>query len=142
MKLITLPLLLASTWFLHFESDFSTNHRKHPELGPMITFDTTLFDYGIIPYAASGSCTFTFTNTGDAPLIIETFRTSCGCLVPYWEKEPVLPGHTGKVGLKYDTRRPGPFQKTATLQCNATNAPVVLLRIKGTVLADTHGNGQ
>ena len=36
----------------------------------------------------------------------------------------------------------GPFQKTATLQSNATNAPMVLLRIKGTVLADTHGNGQ
>jgi Protein of unknown function (DUF1573) len=140
MKLITLPLLLASTWLLHFESDFSTNHRKHPEFGPMIAFDTTLFDFGTIPYAGNGSCTFTFTNTGDAPLIIETFRTSCGCLVPYWDQEPVLPGQKGKARLKYDTRRAGPFQKTATLQSNATNAPMVLLRIKGTVLADTTAN--
>ncbi len=111
-----------------------------PEPGPMIAFDTTLFDYGTIPYAANGTCSFTFTNTGDAPLIIETFQSSCGCLVPSWDKEPVLPGHTGNVRLKYDTRRAGPCQKTATLRSNATNTPVVLLRIKGTVLADSRSN--
>lgn len=134
-----LPFLITGLSAL-LASDKVWSPPVESEHGPMITFDTTLFDYGTIPYAGNGSCSFTFTNSGDAPLIIESFRTSCGCLVPYWDQEPVLPGQKGKVRLKYDTRRAGPFQKTATLQTNATNAPMVLLRIKGTVLADTTTN--
>lgn len=107
------------------------------ETGPQIHFDTLVFDYGAIPFGGDGRCAFRFTNTGDAPLIIETFQSSCGCLVPYWEKEPVMPGKNGSVGLKYDTHRAGPINKSATLKSNAINAPVVVLRIKGTVLPDT-----
>lgn len=107
------------------------------ETGPQIHFDTLVFDYGAIPYGGDGRCSFRFTNTGDAPLIIDSFRSSCGCLVPTWDKEPVMPGGTGIVRLKYDTYRQGPINKSATLTSNAINAPVVVLRIKGTVLADT-----
>jgi hypothetical protein len=139
MNFYVLPFLITGLSAL-LASDKVWSPRVEPERGPMITFDTTLFDFGTIPYAGNGSCSFTFTNPGDAPLIIESFRTSCGCLVPYWDQEPVLPGQKGKVRLKYDTRRAGPFQKTATLLSNATNAPMVLLRIKGTVLADTTAN--
>jgi hypothetical protein len=139
MKLYVLPFLITGLSAL-LSSEKVWSPPVESERGPMITFDTTLFDFGTIPYAGNGSCSFTFTNSGDAPLIIESFRTSCGCLVPYWDQEPVLPGQKGKVRLKYDTRRAGPFQKTATLLSNATNAPMVLLRIKGTVLADTTAN--
>lgn len=107
------------------------------ETGPQIHFDTLVHDFGAIPYGGNGSCSFRFTNTGDAPLIIETFQSSCGCLVPYWEKEPLMPGKSGSVGLKYDTYRAGPINKSATLKSNAVNTPVVVLRIKGTVLADS-----
>ncbi|MGV3637172.1 MAG: DUF1573 domain-containing protein [Flavobacteriales bacterium] len=136
MNLTTTPFLLAGACALMC-GDKLDSPPTEPELGPMIAFDTTLFDFGTIPFAANGTCSFPFTNTGDAPLIIETFQSSCGCLVPDWDPEPVLPGHKGNVRLKYDTRRAGPFQKTATLRCNASNTPVVLLRIKGTVLAST-----
>jgi hypothetical protein len=139
MNLYVLPFLITGLSAL-LSSDKVWSPPVESERGPMITFDTTLFDFGTIPYAGNGSCSFTFTNSGDAPLIIESFRTSCGCLVPYWDQEPVLPGQKGKVRLKYDTRRAGPFQKTATLLSNATNAPMVLVRIKGTVLADTTAN--
>ncbi|HPF90759.1 MAG TPA: DUF1573 domain-containing protein, partial [Flavobacteriales bacterium] len=71
--------------------------------------------------------------TGDAPLVISTFRSSCGCLVPDWDRDPVLPGATGTVRLKYDTLREGPFTKSATLHSNAVDAPVLVLRIKGFV---------
>lgn len=139
MNLYVLPFLITGLSAL-LASDKVWSPPVESERGPVITFDTTLFDFGTIPYAGNGSCSFTFTNSGYAPLIIESFRTSCGCLVPYWDQEPVLPGQKGKVRLKYDTRRAGPFQKTATLLSNATNAPMVLLRIKGTVLADTTTN--
>ncbi|HEY0977923.1 MAG TPA: DUF1573 domain-containing protein [Flavobacteriales bacterium] len=104
-----------------------------PEPGPRITFDTTVFDYGTIEHGGDGRCSFRFTNTGDAPLIIHTFQTSCGCLVPDWDKEPVMPGASGTVRLKYDTYRAGPINKSATLRSNAVNTPTVVLRIKGTV---------
>lgn len=107
------------------------------ERGPMITFDTTLFDFGTIPYAGNGTCSFTFTNTGDAPLIITSFRSSCGCLAPDFDKDPVPPGGRGSVRLRYDTKRVGPFTKSAMLTSNATNTPELVLRVKGTVLADT-----
>lgn len=106
-------------------------------IGPLITFDTLVHDYGTIAFGADGRCAFRFTNTGDAPLIISQFQSSCGCLVPSWDQDPVLPGASGSVRLKYDTRRAGPINKSATLQSNAANTPVVVLRIKGMVLADT-----
>ncbi len=136
MNLYVLPFLITGLSAL-LSSDKVWSPPVESEHGPVITFDTTLFDYGTIPYAGNGTCSFTFTNTGDAPLIITSFRSSCGCLVPYWDQEPVLPGQKGKVRLKYDTRRAGPFQKIATLKCNAANSPAVLLRIKGSVLPDT-----
>ncbi len=105
--------------------------------GPRIAMDTTVHDYGTIPFGSDGRCAFRFTNTGDAPLLVTSFKSSCGCLAPYHDREPVFPGRSGTVRLKYDTRRQGPFHKTATLHTNAVNDPEIVLRIKGTVLADT-----
>jgi len=99
--------------------------------------DTTVYDYGIIPFGSDGRCAFRFTNTGDAPLLVTSFKSSCGCLVPDYDREPVFPGRPGIVRLKYDTRRQGPFHKSATLYTNAMNEPVIVLRIKGTVFTDT-----
>lgn len=108
------------------------------EPGPRITFiDSMVHDFGSIAYASAGRCSFRFTNTGDTPLIIEAFQSSCGCLVPYYDREPVMPGDTGSVSLRYDTHRVGPINKSATLKSNAVDQPVVVLRIKGTVLTDT-----
>lgn len=105
--------------------------------GPRIHFESTVHDFGTIPFGGNGTCTFRFTNTGDAPLIISTFRSSCGCLVPFFDREPVAPGGSGAVRLKYDTLRMGPINKSATVESNAVDQPVLVLRIKGTVLPDT-----
>ena len=101
--------------------------------GPRIHFGSLIHDYDTIPFGSDGRCSFTFKNTGDAPLVISTFRSSCGCLVPDWDREPVMPGTSGTVRLKYDTLREGPFTKSATLHSNAVDAPVLVLRIKGYV---------
>lgn len=105
--------------------------------GPVIRFDTTLHDFGSLPLGGDGRCTFLFTNTGDAPLVIESVRSSCGCLVPSWEHEPVPPGGSGEVRLRYDTRRIGGFNKSVTVTSNAMNAPILVLRIKGMVSPDS-----
>ncbi len=112
-----------------------TNGNPLPS-GPAITFTSVEHDFGELPFGGNGNCTFVFVNSGDAPLLITACRSSCGCVVPTWSLEPVLPGDTAHVQVKYDTRRMGPFTKTVTVESNAVNTPVVLLRIKGKVLAE------
>jgi hypothetical protein len=102
--------------------------------GPRIHFEQEVYDYGTIAYGSDGRCSFTFTNTGDAPLIIHQFQSSCGCLVPYWDREPVAPGASGNVRLLYDTCRVGPFRKSATLTTNDPLRPQIVLSIRGEVL--------
>lgn len=115
----------------------NTTASRPDQTGPQIIFDTLIHDYGTIPFGADGRCSFAFTNTGDAPLIITSFRSSCGCLAPDFDKDPIPPGGRGSVRLRYDTKRVVPINKSATLTSNAINTPDLVLRIKGMVLADT-----
>jgi hypothetical protein len=102
--------------------------------GPRIRFAQEVYDYGTIAFASDGRCSFTFTNTGDAPLIIHQFRSSCGCLMPFWDQEPVAPGASGSVSLRYHTRILGPFHRSATLTTNDPQRPQVVLSITGEVI--------
>ncbi len=101
-------------------------------------FKKELHDYGNIKNGANGTCTFEFTNTGNAPLIISNAAGSCGCTVPTWPKEPIAPGAKGEITVKYDTKRTGEFTKTVTLTSNATETSKVLT-IKGNVAAPVEG---
>jgi len=100
----------------------------------IIDFSTEVVDYGTIEQNSDGMRLFTFTNTGDAPLIITDVKTSCGCTVPNYSKEPVLPGQQGQLEIKYNTKKLGTFTKTITVISNAKEAKKVL-KIKGTVVA-------
>lgn len=101
--------------------------------GAMIEFEKETHDYGNVEYDGNGQCTFVFKNTGNAPLIISNAKGSCGCTVPSWPKEPIAPGKTGTITVKYDTKRPGAINKSVTITSNATNAPTKVIRIKGNV---------
>jgi hypothetical protein len=99
---------------------------------PVITFDKTVHDYGTVAYAGDGVCTFKFTNTGKEPLILQQPQSSCGCTVPTWPKEPVLPGESNEIKVTYNTKKVGPINKTVTIRSNAKNNTVIL-RITGKV---------
>ena len=101
--------------------------------GAQIKFAKDIHDYGNVEYGGNGQCTFEFTNTGNAPLIISNAKGSCGCTVPSWPKEPVAPGATASLSVKYDTKRPGAINKSVTITSNASNSPTKVVRIKGTV---------
>lgn len=101
--------------------------------GAKIEFDKEVHDYGTVEYGGNGQSTFTFTNTGTSPLIISNAKGSCGCTVPSWPKEPIAPGKTGTITVKYDTKRPGAINKSVTITSNASNEPTKVIRIKGTV---------
>ena len=114
---------------------FTTNVYAQVESGAKIEFKKETHDYGTVKYGGDGSCTFDFTNTGDAPLIISNAKGSCGCTVPTWPREPLAPGATAQITVKYDTKRPGAIAKSVTITSNAINEPTKVIRIKGTVSA-------
>ena len=100
--------------------------------GPVMTFESTEVDYGTIEQHAEPLRVFNFVNTGDAPLVIKHAKGSCGCTVPTYPKEPILPGDKAEIQVRYDTKRIGPFTKTITLTTNEGSDKRVL-RIKGKV---------
>ena len=87
-----------------------------------------------MPYNGNGECEFRFTNTGDEPLLVQKPKSSCGCTIPSWPKEPILPGESEVIKVTYRTNRVGNINKTVTVTSNAVNNPSVVLRIKGRVL--------
>ena len=98
-----------------------------------IEFKSETVDYGTIEKGSNGVRTFEFTNTGDEPLIISKVTSSCGCTIPKKPEEPILPGKTGQIEVKYDTNRVNPIRKTITVISNA-ETPTVALKIKGEVI--------
>lgn len=110
------------------------------ESGAKIEFKNDVHDYGTIDQYADGTCEFVFTNTGNEPLVISSARGSCGCTVPEWPKEPIAPGASSSIKVRYDTKRVGVIGKSVTLQSNAINTPTKVIRIKGNVLAKPTGS--
>tara|TARA_R110000751_G_scaffold287868_1_gene392760 strand:+ start:300 stop:650 length:351 start_codon:yes stop_codon:yes gene_type:complete len=105
------------------------------ETSGVLTFENTTIDYGTIQQNADGVRVFTFKNTGDAPIVISNVKTSCGCTVPTYPKQAVLPGTSAEISIKYATNRLGKFSKSITVMSNATEGNKIL-RIKGEVLKD------
>ncbi|MBD3661235.1 MAG: DUF1573 domain-containing protein, partial [Arenibacter algicola] len=90
-------------------------------------------DFGTIEQNTTNPKTFTFTNTGDEPLIISDAKGSCGCTVPSYPKAPIPPGGTGEIEVVY---RPGQQknQQTKTVTVTANTEPAqTVLRIKANV---------
>ncbi|MFD2917311.1 DUF1573 domain-containing protein [Psychroserpens luteus] len=104
-----------------------------------IEFKTDVIDYGTIEKGADGLRIFEFTNTGNAPLIISNAKSTCGCTVPNWPKEPIMPGQSGEIKVKYDTKRVNPIRKTITVSSNA-DTPTVALKIKGLIVDSSKTN--
>jgi len=101
--------------------------------GPVIKFDYLEYDYGTLYQGGDGNCEFKFKNTGDEPIILSNVRSSCGCTVPSWPKDPILPGQGASIKVSYDTKRIGTISKQISVVSNATE-PTLTLSIKGTIL--------
>ena len=109
---------------------------SYGQAGAKIEFKSDTADYGTITKGAdNGLRVFEFKNTGDAPLVIKEVKSTSSSIVPSWPKEPIAPGQSGKIEVKY-AMNPGPIRKTITVHSNATNFAdgVVPLKIKGEVV--------
>ena len=107
--------------------------------GPVLSIDKTIHDYGVIAQGSNGTCVFTVTNKGTTPLVLSRCKGSCGCLVPVCDKDPIMPGATSFISIKYDTKRIGPINKSVTITSNALNEPTKVIRVMGqTVIAGSN----
>jgi hypothetical protein len=97
-----------------------------------ISFSEEKHDFGLIPYKKEAIYSFEFSNPGKTMLIINDVKTSCGCTVPEWSKEPIRPGEKGIIKIKYDAAFPGVFHKTVEVFYNGSGSPDSL-EIKGEV---------
>jgi hypothetical protein len=100
----------------------------------ILEFDQKVLDYGTIFQHTDGEREFTFTNKGDAPLVITNVKSSCGCTVANFTKDPIPPGEKGKIDVVYDTKRLGVFRKSIRVYSNAKEA-TKLFTVQGNVVA-------
>lgn len=102
---------------------------------PVITFEETEYDFGTIKQGEVVDHTFRFTNTGKSPLIIESATASCGCTVPQPPTEPIAPGETGEIDVKFNSAgKMGQQYPTVTIRAN-TQPNIVKVSMKGNVEA-------
>jgi hypothetical protein len=100
--------------------------------GARIDFKNTEHNFGKIPYQGNAEYNFVFENTGSEPLVLQHVKSTCGCTVPEWPKEPIAPGEKASIKVRYNTRITGSFSKGIVVYSNAEDA-TIQLRIKGEV---------
>lgn len=102
---------------------------------PQISFDSKSQNIGYILWRNPVTVKYSFTNTGDKPLVISNVTVSCGCMEADWTKEPVPAGGKGEVTAVYDAEAIGKFYREVGVYCNASNLPIYL-DFSGEVTAD------
>lgn len=107
---------------------------------PDMKFEAEVIDFGSVDYDSNGIREFKFTNVGKTPLTITAVTAECGCTATTidgkqgWPTEPILPGKSGVIKIKYDTKREGRFEKNVTITSNAKFA-TKKVKIKGEIKA-------
>jgi hypothetical protein len=103
------------------------------EDAPAMTFTEKEFDFGTIKEGDVVTHVFKFTNTGKTPLVIQNASAPCGCTVPDWPHEPVAPGATGEINVKFNSKgKSGLQNKPVTIVAN-TQPDVSTVTLKGNV---------
>lgn len=104
---------------------YSQEETENPK-APVIEFENITHNFGTIAQNSEAICVFKFTNAGKEPLVIENVRSSCGCTVPEWSKEPIKKKDSGEIVVQYNTNVATSFSKSITVYSNAKNNPVRL----------------
>ncbi|MDZ4747855.1 MAG: DUF1573 domain-containing protein [Saprospiraceae bacterium] len=111
-----------------------------PASKAVLTLESDEVDYGTIDQGGEPLRLAKFKNTGTEPLIISGAKGSCGCTVPNWPKEPIMPGESSVIEIRYDTKRVGAINKTVTVTSNDAAGKHVI-RVIGTINAVAQEEG-
>ena len=97
------------------------------------SFTEREYDFGQADEGDVVEHTFSFTNTGAAPLVIRDIKTTCGCTTPSYTREPILPGEKGKIDVRFNTQgKRGRQNKVVTIYANVEGS-ISKIAIKGNV---------
>ncbi|MCI6550177.1 MAG: DUF1573 domain-containing protein [Prevotella sp.] len=121
-KILILTLMLVTAMTYSFAQNVA-----------QIKFEKLTHDFGTFSESEPvQEATFTFTNVGQAPLIINQAVASCGCTVPSYPKTPIKPGQSGVIKVTYNGKGkfPGHFKKSVTIRTNG-NPEMTRLYIEG-----------
>jgi hypothetical protein len=111
------------------------NEQQAKKAGQDIYFAQSTYDYGEIPEGSDGLYTIHFKNLGEQAIVVNRVRSSCGCTIPSWPRNPIEPGEEGEIQVKYNTALRGSFMKSVYVYSTAANSPVKLT-IKGKVVGE------
>ncbi len=118
-----------SLFFIFFIGFYVFSQEKQAE----ITFEQEVIDYGKIDQNANSRKVFKFKNTGNAPLIIQKVKGSCGCVVLNYPKKPIMPNESSEIEITYNVLKKGRISRTVTVTSNAKQR-IKILKIKGRVV--------
>jgi hypothetical protein len=100
---------------------------------PVVSFDQLSYDFGKIEEGDIVETSFMITNTGKSDLIITKASATCGCTIPDWPREPIEPGASAPMNVKFNSRnKKNKISKTITLVTN-TEAGKETVKITGFV---------
>ena len=139
MKKVLLALAFVSlgTAAVHAQAPAppAASKAKDPKAARFQFIGGETFDFGSVKEGPDVEHIFKFKNVGKEPLIIQNASASCGCTVPEWPKEPILPGKTGQLKVTFHTTgKAGPQMKTVYIQSNAaSDKDRYEIYLKGTV---------
>lgn len=107
------------------QENLIANAKKNPSTS--IALSESNFDFKDVKKGQSVNHKFEITNTGKNPLIISEVEPGCGCTVPDYTKDPILPGKKGFVNLKFDSSSfDGMVNKYADVYANVDEMPIKL----------------
>jgi len=132
MKKITAIIILMVVAVQFLVAQTVTTTATAQPAAKTYSWNESTHDFGLIKQNDPAAVTFTVKNNGTAPLIITAAKSSCGCTVAEYTKEPIKPNETGIVKATYNSARVGVFTKTVTVTYDGIAAPDVLT-IKGNV---------
>lgn len=129
MKILPFVFVLFIGFGVYAQSEEQTSQST-----AQITFEESLFEFGDIVQGDRVEHIFKYTNNGSEPLILSSVKTTCGCTAPDWSREPLAPGKSTSLTVRFNsTGKMGMQNKTITVNSNATNNPE-RIRITANVL--------
>ncbi len=94
---------------------------------PEFKFEETEKNFGELIQGEKASHIFEFTNVGNAPLVIDNIKTSCGCTVPEYTEKPIEPNEKGEIKITFNTAgKKGSQHKSITILSNTENFELVI----------------
>lgn len=127
LSLFASLLLTTAVWAQAQNGSGATN-----AVDAKVKFKKDNVDFGVTKFNKPVTITFEFTNISKEPVLIEKATASCGCTVPNWTVEPILPGKGGKITATYSANQVGKPQKTIYLKLKGVEQEKELI-LTGTV---------